>query len=163
MREEILAIVGGNYYYETPIMVAFRDEPMIWFGRDHDNTMLLNLRVLTRSGEPRTRLQNNDWFIRGEPEDVESPPNGSYLRVKYSNGDDVAIRFREWTDAARLFAAHPPVDFLEDQMTFPLVTAEIHVAVGGSNIRFGPKTTTIGGGILTDCVTSGGAIGMSFS
>ena len=34
MREDILAVVGGSFFYETPKMVIFRDEPMIWFERD---------------------------------------------------------------------------------------------------------------------------------
>lgn len=163
MRDEVLAIVGGNYYHETPVMVAFRGEPMIWFERDADNTMLLNLRVLTRSGEPRTRLLNNDWFIRGDPEDVESPPNGSYLRVRYANGDDVSVQFREWKQRAGLVAVHPRVDVLGDAVKFPLVTAEIHVAVGGSNIRFGPKSTTVGGLMMTGGVISRCGTGFAFS
>src|SRR5207244_10356583 len=62
MREDILAVVGGSFFYETPKMVIFRDEPMIWFERDEYRRLLLNLRVLTTSGEPRTRLSNNDWM-----------------------------------------------------------------------------------------------------
>lgn len=67
MREDVLAVVGGNLFYETPNIVVFRGDPMIWFERDDDNQLLLNLRVLTASGQPRTRLMNNDWFIRGDP------------------------------------------------------------------------------------------------
>jgi hypothetical protein len=163
MREEVLAIVGGNYYHETPVIVEFRNEPMIWFERDDDNTLLLNLRVLTASGEPRTRLLNNDWFIRGDPEDVESPPNGSYLRVWYRNGDDVSIRFRQWRAAAELISTHVKARPLLDFMQFPLVSAEIQMAVGGTDIRLGPHSTTIAGMTMTGNAVSRCGVGLSFA
>jgi len=102
MREGVLAVIGGNFYYETPNVVVYRGTPMIWFNRDDQRRLLLNFRVLTTSGQPRLRLEDNDWIIRGDPLDVESPPSGSRLRVRYSNGDDVHVRFREWSDAPSL-------------------------------------------------------------
>jgi len=101
MREDVLAVVGGNYYYETPNMVVFREQPLIWFERDDERRLLLNLNMLSTSGEPRTSLANY-WLLRGQPEDVESPPNGSYLRVRYANGDDISVRFHRWDDASAL-------------------------------------------------------------
>jgi len=58
MREDILAVVGGNFFYETPNILVFRGKPMIWFNRDEERRLLLNLRMLTTSGLPRTRLMD---------------------------------------------------------------------------------------------------------
>ncbi len=154
MRQDVLAVVGGSFFYETPHMVVFRDEPMIWFERDDDRRLLLNLRVLTASGLPRARLENNDWIIRGDPIDVESPPNGSRLRVRYDNGDDVAVRFREWPSPERLGAIYPRALALGSSLRFPLVTAEIMVTVGQSDISFGPTGTRLGGGHFSGMVAS---------
>lgn len=162
MREDVLAVVGGNYYYETPNMVVFRDEPMIWFNRDDHRRLLLNVRVLTASGQPRARLEDNDWIIRGCPTDVESPPNGSRLRIRYDNGDDLEIRFREWTTGESLEASHPRALVLADELSFPLVTAEISVDVGGVDIKFGPTSTQIGGLQMTGNVMSHCANGFAF-
>jgi hypothetical protein len=162
MREDLLAVVGGNYFYETPNMVVFRSEPMIWFERDADRRMLLNLRVLTASGEPRARLVNNDWIIRGDPTDVESPPNGSRLRIRYATGDELAVRFREWSDATSLSHVHPRAVALGPMLSFPLVTAEITVEVGGVNIKFGPTSTQIRGTQITGCVAAHCANGFLF-
>jgi hypothetical protein len=162
MREDVLAVVGGNFFYETPKMVVFRDEPMIWFERDEDRRLLLNLRMLTTSGLPRTRLENNDWIIRGDPVDVESPPNGSRLRVRYENGDEICIRFREWAESEALHAVYPRALELGSCLRFPLVTAEINVEVGGTDVKFGPTTTRLPGAQITGCIASHCGAGFVF-
>jgi hypothetical protein len=144
MREDVLAVVGGNFFYETPNMVVFRGEPMIWFERDSERRLLLNLRVLTASGLSRTRLENNDWIIRGDPIEVDSPPNGSRLRVRYDNGDDLSIRFREWADETTLGGVYPRALDLGPTLRFPLVTSEVAFDVGGTDISFGPAVTRLG-------------------
>lgn len=149
MREDVLAVIGGNYYYETPNMVVFRGQPLIWFQRDEERRLLLSMNMLSRSNEPRTSLVDNDWSLRGQPDDVESPPNGSRLNVKYANGDAVSIRFREWATAAALGGTYPRAVVLGDQLTFPLVTAEVSMAVGGTDFGFGPKETRFGGVTMT--------------
>jgi hypothetical protein len=148
MREDVLAVIGGGLYYETPNMVVFRGTPIIWFERDDRRRLLLNFRMLTASGQPRASLENNDWIIRGDPADVESPPNGSWLRVRYGNGDDLSIRFREWEDIATLGQVYSRAHELVQALRFPLVTAEIAFEVGGTDIRFGPTGTRLGSNTL---------------
>lgn len=154
MRDDVLAVVGGNYYYETPNMVVFRGDPLIWFRRDEKRRLLLNLNMLSLSGAPRTSLVDNDWFLRGNPIDVESPPNGSFLRVRYENGDEVSVRFRQWADAKALGQVHHPSLRLGEELRFPLVTAEIAMHVGGTDFNFGPNETRFGGAMISGCVTS---------
>lgn len=154
MRREVVAIVGGNYYHETPHMVVSRGEPLIWFERDEDGYLLLNMRMLTASHERRAQLLANDWDIAGDPLDVESPPNGSYLRVRYSNGDDVRIRFKQWDSAESLGAKHPRILSLEDTISFPLVTVEIAMVVGGTGVRFDARSSEIGGLTMTGNIMS---------
>lgn len=162
MRREVVAIVGGNYYHETPRMVEFRGQPLIWFERDERGYLLLSLRMLSISGQPRTELIANDWEILGEPTDVDSPPNGSFLRVKYANGDEAGIRFREWGSADQLTRAHPRILILGEQITFPLVTAEVHMSVGGTSISFSAKATTFGSNQFQGNVMSHCGTGLSF-
>jgi hypothetical protein len=162
MREDVLAVVGGNYYYETPNMVVFRDQPLIWFERDDDRRLLLNVNMLSASGEPRASLVRNDWFLRGDPEEVESPPNGSRLKVRYSNGDEVTVRFREWSSADELGKVHERALALGGELRFPMVTAEIGLVVGGTGISFGPTRTNIGGMTMTGCVSSRCGAGLAF-
>jgi len=162
MRDDVLAVIGGGFYYETPNMVVFRGTPVIWFNRDDQRRLMLNLRVLTTSQQPRLSMEDNDWIIRGNPVDVESPPNGSWLRVRYDNGDKVSVRFREWTDASALGTVYPRVLALGSQLRFPLVTAEISFEVGGTSISFSPTMTKLDTNQLTDFVVSHCANGLVF-
>lgn len=162
MRDDVLAVIGGSFYYETPNMVVFRGTPVIWFNRDDQRRLMLNLRVLTTSKQPRPRLEDNDWIILGDPLDVESPPNGSWLRVRYDNGDDVAVRFREWPDASALGGVYPRALDLGSQLRFPLVTAEISFEVGGTNISFSPTMTKLGTNQVTGFIASHCANGLAF-
>lgn len=163
MRRDVLAVVGGTFFYGTPNMVVFRDEPMVWFRRDEHGYLLLNLRMLTATDLPRTRLLDNDWIIRGNPADVESPPNGSRLRVRYNNGDHLSVRFREFAAAEHLTTAFANAAAFTEQLSFPLVTAEISTTVGGTDIRFGPDRTQVGGLSLTGGFMSHCANGFAFA
>lgn len=161
MRREVVAIVGGNYYHETPRMVVFKDEPVVWFERDANGYLQLSIRMLTASGKPRTQLLANDWMIAGDPVDVESPPNGSFLRVKYDNGDDVQVRFREWESPEVVGRDHPAIHGLGDSVAYPLVTAEVAMVVGGTQIRFDAKSSQIGGVTMSGNVMSRCGTGLS--
>ncbi len=162
MREDILAVVGGNFFYETPNILVFRGKPMIWFNRDEERRLLLNLRMLTTSGLPRTRLVDNDWIIRGQPIEVDSPPNGRHLRVRYDNGDDLSIEFHEWADSAALESEYPRALALGHALRFPLVTAGVTLDVGGTDYQFGPTTTHLRGVQITGSIAAYCANGFAF-
>lgn len=161
MREDVLAVVGGNYFYETPHFIVYRGEPIVWFNRDQDRRLLLNFRMLTQSSEPRTAMVNNDWLIDGSPADVESPPGGSSLRVRYENGDDVAVRFREWMGKEELAVAHP-ITARITTLRFPLLTVEVAMAVGGTDFKLGPTGSTFGSSSFTGNFVSHSRVGFHF-
>lgn len=154
MRREIVAVVGGNYYHETPNIVVYKGKRVVWVERDANGYMLLSLSMLSTSAEPRTSLIANDWEIRGEPEHVESPPNGSLLEIRYTNKDFLKIKFKEWPSADSIASAHPRLLALGDAVTYPLVTAEITMSVGGSDIRFDSKSTDLSGVFISGNVSS---------
>lgn len=160
MRREIVAVVGGNYYHETPRMVVFENEPVVWFERDADGYLQLSFKMLTTSGEPRTEMLANDWVIAGNPLDVESPPNGSYLRVRYENGDEIAVQFREWASPEDVSEKHPAIVRFGDDVTYPLVTAEVKMVVNEMGIRFNAKSSQIRGTLMMGCTVSRCEVGL---
>ncbi len=76
MRESLLAVVGGNLYYETPIALRMGDSPIVWFNRDPSGRLLVNLQMVTTSGEPRLVMLDNFWMAEGRESDIQCPPSG---------------------------------------------------------------------------------------
>ncbi len=148
MRRSLLAFVGGSFYYETPVIFQFRGEPAIWFSRDEEEYLLLNVRMLTVSGQRRLRIEENFWLARGDPEDLECPPSGRLLHVRYPNGDDLRVEFFELEAAAAVRRRYPDAQPEEWGIPFPVTAVEVHKTVGGTNIGFGPRETTLGGLVI---------------
>lgn len=82
--------------------------------------------------------------------------------MKYTNGDEVGIRFKKWESAEKLREIHPRILVLGDQITFPLVTAEVNLAVGGTDIRFSSKKSDLGGMQMQGNVMSRCGVGLAF-
>jgi hypothetical protein len=53
MRRDVLWVVGGNFYYETPTILACRGDPVVWINRDDEGYLLLNLRMLSTTTDER--------------------------------------------------------------------------------------------------------------
>lgn len=148
MRNRLLAVVGGNFYYENPIAVAFRDEPQVWFNRDDSGSLLLNLRMVTGSGLPRLRLENNDWLVRGEPVDFESPPSGRRIYARYENEDELRVEFFELPAPEVAHDRYPfsrREDWTNGVIEFPITAVEIRQRVGGTPYEFGPTDSKLPG------------------
>lgn len=161
LREEVVAIVGGNYYHETPHMVVFRGEPIVWYRRNEKNEMMFSFNMLTSSSEPRAYMRDNDWTILGNPSDVICGPVATRLEVEYPNGDGLYLRFREWASAEKLEKKHPRMAELRSSVTYPLSTVEVTLAVGGQKF-LGPNSTQLGGVTITGMVSSRCGSGIVF-
>lgn len=158
LREQLLGIAGCLMHH-TDVMVMFRDEPMIWFERDEHGTAQLNLRMLSLADPmERTRVANNDFLLRGTPTDIECPPSGTKLWVRYEGGDEIVIRFREFLDPEAARTAHPVFNSAWDELTiaWPATAVEITMKVGGTNILIKPGRAHFGaadirGGVVSGC------------
>lgn len=160
MRRGLLAVVGGNFYLETPTILEFRGSPVIWFNHDDNGYLLLNLRMLTTSDEPRAHIEDNCWLALGTPADVQCPPHGRLLHLRYPNGDELKVEFfdLQYEDFGRRYpGAHPQ----EWGLAFPITAVEIQGKVGGTNIEFGPRDTALGGLYFKDCFFRGNPIALS--
>lgn len=161
MRRKILAVLGGNFYYETPVIFEFRGEPIIWFNRDEEGYLLLNVGMLTVSGQPRVRIEDNFWLSRGNPDDLETPPSGKLLSVNYSNGDALKIEFFELESVAAARMRYAEAQLEQWGIPFPMTAVEVHNRVGGTDIDFGPRETRLpGGGGMRNCLCIGCRVGI---
>jgi hypothetical protein len=104
--------------------------------------------MLSKSPKARTAMEDNFWVSRGSPSDLDCPPSGRLLKVSYSNGDQLSIEFFEIEsiEAARdRYSDLKPQDWT---VSFPLTAVEVQMNVAGTDIRFGPRETTLPGGLI---------------
>ncbi len=74
MRQDLLAVVGGNFYYEQRVIFQLGEIPCIWFDRDEAGYLLLNFKMPTISGRARAQIDQNFWSITPAVEKVICPP-----------------------------------------------------------------------------------------
>lgn len=141
MRNRLLAVVGGNFFYETPIIFQFKNNPIIWFERDANDYFLLNLSMLTATNQPRAYIRNNEWFNTGREEDIECPPSAKKLRICYPNGDFVSVEFFELVTEADAQAKYPEASVAHWGIAFPITAVEVTNKVAGTGLEFNAKET----------------------
>jgi hypothetical protein len=164
LRNELLAIVGGSLYYKTSTILTFRGEQAIWFNRDVSGYFLLNIRMITTSRQPRLRLDDNDWVVRGEPMDFECPPSGKRIFAKYQNGDELTVEFHELTDSLAAVTRYPHVPSDRwPRIAFPVTVVEVQSQIGGTDLGFGPTWTRLPGLHLKDGFFVGGSTAILIS
>jgi hypothetical protein len=144
-RQRLVAIVGGNFILDCLQLVWYRSEPCMWLTRDDEDLLSLNVRMPTISAEPRMHIENNGWICAGLPRDLECSPGGNFLRVRYSNDDDLAVRFSncENPDQFRKMFPQAPEHMLAE-LPFPLTSVEITGRVGGTDLRYSSTAVQYG-------------------
>lgn len=162
LRHKLLAIVGGSLYYELDTILSFRGERAIWFARDEVGHLLLNVRMITTSGKPRLRLDDNDWIVRGDPINFDCPPSGKRIYAKYKNGDELAVGFEELANSEQATNRYPnvPADRWP-RIQFPITVVEVQSEIGGTHLGFGPTWTRLPGLKLKDGFFVGGKTAIS--
>jgi hypothetical protein len=160
MRNRLLTVVGGNFFYETPVVFRFKSEPVIWFERDAAGYMLLNLTMLTTSGESRACIRNNEWINTGTEADIECPPSARRLRISYSNGDTVTIEFFELASIADAKKRYKQARFERWGIEFPVTAVEVTNVVAGSGLEFSATEAKFGSGGMRNCFASHCAAGI---
>lgn len=188
MRDKLLAVVGGNFYYETPVVLRVQHLPVVWFNRDLSGRLLVNLQMLSTSPQPRMVMIDNFWLSTGTDEsEIVCPPSGRLISAKYPNGDQLKVEFRELASVEELDRRYAPAGRPAEVkarfeglgmpvpdtgashaesvdrfgIEFPLAAVEITMEIAGTELRLGPKHTTLPGqNIMQGCWIKGGAVGV---
>lgn len=147
LRNNLLTVVGGNFYYETPKLLVIDGEEIVWFDRDADGYLLLNVKVPSLSPEPRALIENNIWKNVGDPVDLVSPPSGKSLEIRYATGDKLNVNFREIESPEAAYARYQSNILLgSGAITFPITAVEVNLSIGGTEIQLSPHGTTLPNG-----------------
>lgn len=87
MRREVLALVGGNWYHDTPTILQVGNIPAIAFERDSDGYLLLNLQFPSPTGIPRVKIEHNFFTVNPDQiDDVVCVARGRTIQIDYANG-----------------------------------------------------------------------------
>lgn len=158
MRNDLLAVVGGNFYYETLNVVRLDETDVVWFRRDDDGYLRLNVELLSLAPEPRAKIEDNIWANIGEPEDLRSPPSGKLLEIRYPSGDWLSVEFLELASAEAGYERYQSRLLTEGAgLRFPITAVEVNLAFAGTGIALTPRRTTlprntqISGGFSSHC------------
>lgn len=158
LRNDLLAVVGGNFYYETLNVVRLDGQDVVWFHRDDDGYLRLNVQLLSLSPEPRATIEDNFWGNIGEPADLRSPPSGRLLEIRYSSGDWLSVEFLELGSEQEAFERYQSSLLTDDAgIRFPITAVEVNLALAGTSISLAPRRTTLPGnnqilgGLISHC------------
>lgn len=157
LRRDLLAVVGGVFYYETPRIIDIDGYELISLKRDPEGFLRLNINMLSVEPEERLIIQDSSWENIGNPVDLRSPPQGKELEVKYKNGDYLYIRFLELNDSDEAYQRYKNEALKSDgPVKFPITAVEINLSIGGTNIELSPDFSAfdfgvIKGGLMSHC------------
>jgi hypothetical protein len=149
MRHNLLGVLGGTFRYGTTYVVKVGGRRIIWFERDEEGYVLLNMN-LPESGGARLLMRNNYWMSFGHPIDLDCPPSGKRLHVWYENGDWVKVEFHELQspdDLAGQYTFAPHEGF---SAPFPVTAVNVDVKIAQIGVWVDPEwihhdSTSVGG------------------
>lgn len=145
LRNDLLAFVGGNFYYETMRIFSVDDKDVVWFTRDEDGYLRLNVRMLSLLPRERAIIEDNIWTNIGNPIDLQSPPQGKELRIEYENSDFLHVRFFVLDSAEQAYEKYQCNALLNtERIQYPITTVEVNFKIGDAGIVLQPSGTTIG-------------------
>ncbi|GKW51784.1 hypothetical protein NCCP2140_08370 [Pseudoalteromonas sp. NCCP-2140] len=157
LRNDLLAVVGGNCYYETLKVLQIDGNDVVWFNRDEDGYLRLNVKMLSVLAEERAIIEDNIWTNIGSPSDMNSPPQGKELRIDYVNGDHLFVKFMVMQTAEQAYKKYKNEHLLNSSdVKFPITVVEVNYKIGGTGIEFKPSGTSIQtnsfkGGFISHC------------
>jgi hypothetical protein len=165
LRNDLLAIVGGNFYYETLRVIQVDGIDVVSFIRDEEGYLRLNVQMLSLSAQQRARIEENIWSNIGTPNDLKSPPSGKFLQIKYETGDQLSVEFFELASIEAATNRYGPTAFREPVgVRFPITAVEVNLAIGSAGITLSPKGTNLpGNNRLTGCFVVSCGIGVSLN
>jgi hypothetical protein len=99
MRRDIVVMAGSNYLQNCKTVFRHFGEPFLWFERDEDGYLLLNLGRPRVNDFPLPVIRRNEWTLDGTVLNVESPPHGRILSVSYTDDDYISVEFKEVASA----------------------------------------------------------------
>lgn len=137
LRNDLLAVVGSGIYYETLNVLEINGHNVVWFRRDEEGYLRLNIKILSVLPEERAVIEDNIWSNIGEPKDISSPPQGKELRIDYDNGDHLLVKFGVLNTAEEAYDKYKNQNLLDaDYIRYPITVVEVYFKIGGTYLEY---------------------------
>src|SRR5579871_429201 len=88
MRNKLLVLAGGNYFYDVPTILSYRGESKIAMPTNADGYLTLDIGMVSAAKEPRLKMSENFWSLDPNASDLarfDCPPSGKRIRAEYRN------------------------------------------------------------------------------
>lgn len=128
LRHDLLVVSGGFTYHETLKLLEIRSRPVIWLTRNSDRLLRLNLDI-PWGREDRLQMRDNFWFQVGDAEQVICPTGGRSLTVKYPDGNQVCLEFRQVEHIQDWRVRYPKAGMNESTVNFPVTVVDVALRV----------------------------------
>lgn len=164
LRNDLLAVVGGICYHETLKVLQLDGRDIIWFRRDKDGYLRLNVRMVSIQAAERAVIEDNIWMNIGEPKDLHSPPQGKEVRIDYDNGDHLFVKFLVVDNPQEAYERYDNETLLQSNgITFPLTVVEVNYKIGGTGVELRSSGTSIRTNSFKGCFISRCGVGMAIN
>lgn len=162
LRNDLLAVVGGNFYYDTLKVLQIDGHDVVWFKRDEEGYLRLNIKMLSVLPKERALIEDNIWTNIGDPKDVNSPPQGKELRIDYENGDHLSVKFSVVKTAGEAYKKYKSTCLqANNEINYPITVVEVYYIIGGEGIELKPSGTNIQKNNIKGCFISHCGTGMN--
>ncbi|WP_158692683.1 hypothetical protein [Streptomyces roseochromogenus] len=146
MRHKILMVAADNFSYECYTALEIGGVKSIWFERDEDGYLLLNVKMPTLARRPRAEIEQNVWTVTPGADEVICPPNGRIVEVNHSNGDRFRVEFFTLENSEKFASRYPHMVNCKDMPEYPLTAVEVYETVAGTGLSLTPYGISMGGG-----------------
>ena len=130
--------------WNVPCPIAQGKHQLIWFNRDEEHNLLLNIQLPKQRNPAVPLISDNVWMRLGTPKDVVCPPSGRKLEISYRNGDRFHVEFHSLNCEEDLLRFFPQPRSDEVYRHIPGTAVEIHYVCPSLGVAFHPSYTELG-------------------
>ena len=156
MRHKLLGFIGGTFYEDVQTILKIGEEKIIWFERDSEGFILLNLTLPTTNG-PLAIMRDNEWQNHFIEEDIVCPPSSKKILIRYPENQHIEVMFFEVDSHDSLIKLNPKAEQFIDNISVPVTVVEVAYKIG--DIEFSSKKdVSIGTNKFSIGIVSGASV-----
>jgi len=151
-RQQIIAYMGSNLYLGTDSIFNFNRNKVVWYVRDQNGDLRLNIDFYKPFGIPFVLL-NNTWHTFPAFKKFESIPSGKRIRAEFPNGYRFHLEFNDMQNTEQ-FEKFTNYNFSIQNGEFPITVVKVMFDFG-KQLQFGTRKTFIANASISQSIFHG--------